>query len=385
MGRRPGSKNKPKEAPQAVSGQPDKVSPIEKPKRSPGAKKAAKNGTVAAPSTASAATQESSTQHRNLVIMDASTGEIQGEAPDFRAIPDTMYSHSFVKDIHACTAKAYFRKTHAPARKVFALERGTVAHTLIEGWEKEGEDPVAGLPDAWKHYILDCKDQFSPEDQEKIEKGFTDTQRMLAEFVFENADVRHRIRPEDVEVPFKILVTINTSVGPIRRWLVGKIDLVLWNEDRTSFNIIDWKTSAKAPHASELEIGVQFATYQIACKELYGQEPRTMTYYLLAGEHICRDSKGASIRFSSNAHPRELGKRVPGCEVNYAIRVSRKSPEQLQALLDDYYSAAIYKWELGIVGKDGKHDPRSLCSMCQYKDFCDSFSVKNLPAPVFVK
>lgn len=383
MGRTKGSKNKPKEATQATLEQPDKVSPVEKPKRSPGAKKTAKKGDVEAPSAAPAATHDSSTQHRNLVIMDAETGEIVGpdKSLDLNAPNGTRYSHSFIQNLCNCTASGWYRRTKAPARKVFALERGSVAHVLIEDWEKFNKDPLENFDNVWRQYILDNKDKMSPEDQEKIEKGYEDTKRMLSEFVDENKDIRDEIRPEDVEVPFEIEVTLNVGGDKqIKRTVVGKIDLIRWlDRKNVKYTLIDHKTSVSAPGLEELARNTQFAIYALAAEKLYGKPPAAMYFYHLAGTHMC------SERFSSVKHPREIGKRVPNCEINYAVKVPRKTPEQTQNLLDTYYAPAILRWEAQSIGKDGLADPKNRCVRCEYKEFCDTVTAKDLPVPIFVR
>lgn len=415
MGRRPGSKNKPKqalEAPQNLS----KVSEVkEAPKRAQKAKEGAKKPTGAAPKVArqkalsiSTHNGDISTPERvssdsgvavipgadkdykelsvyetgtsNRAIIDLATGQILGAAFDITAPSTTKYSHSFIQTLAKCTAAGYFRKSHAKALKVFALERGSCVHSLIEEWEKHGKDPVAGLPEAWRHYILDNAEGMSEDDRAKIEKEYRPTEQMLSEFVHENQDIRSKIRQEDVEVPFEIEVTLNIGDKQIKRIVVGKIDLIIWlDKERTKYNLIDHKTTATVPGDEEIALDTQFSVYQLAAEKLFGKPPLAMFYYHLKGTHMCSD------RFSSVAHPREVGKRVDGCEIGYAKKVPKKTPDQIQSLLDTYYAPSIIRWEAQSIGKDGLADPKNRCVRCEYRDTCSKTTAKDLPVPVFVR
>lgn len=379
MGRRPGSKNKPKvtHAELAAANEAAQKEYREKKTRRP--KKVEEKPQLQESSTLT----QSSTQHRNLVIMDAATGEIVGpdKSIDLDAPNGTRYSHSFVQNLCNCTLSGYFRRTKAPARKVYALERGSVAHILIEEWEKYGTNPLEKFDDTWRAYILDNAEKMSPEDQKKIEKGYEETRRMLVEFVDENKDIRGDIRPEDVEVPFEIEVTLNVGGGKqIKRTIVGKMDFIRWlDRQNVRYNLIDHKTSASVPGDEELKRLVQFSIYQLAAEKLYGKPPAAMYFYHLAGTHMCDD------KFSSVKHPRELGKRLPNCEINYAVKVPRKTPEQIQDILDTYYAPAILRWEAQSIGKDGLADPKNRCIRCEYKEHCDTVTAKDLPVPIFVR
>jgi hypothetical protein len=315
------------------------------------------------------------------VVIDAVSGEILGpdKSLDLETIPETKYSHSFLKTIGQCTAAAYFRRSKAPSKAVFAMEQGSAAHHLIEIYEKEHKDPLKHLAEAWQRFIVANRDNMTPKDQEQADKGPGLLEQIMTEFVYENEEILDRIRPEDVEVPFTILVTINTAKGPMKRYVTGKIDLVLWNRERTEYEIIDWKSSSKAPSKDELTQEPQFFIYAKAATELYGFPPVRMSFYLLRGEHLC------SERFSSKAHPRlPIKSRLKTCEINYAFEVPVPNEEQIQSMLDTYYGSQIWKWESGIIGRDGKADYRNRCERCQYKEACDNFKGP-FEAPVFVR
>jgi hypothetical protein len=241
---------------------------------------------------------------------------------------------------------------------------------------KEGKDPIAGLPNVWRKLVLDNAEKMSEADQKKIEKGFDETKLMLEEWLMENKDIMDRVRPEDVEVEFNLEMPLQIGNKKFARPITGKLDLVLWNKARTSYGILDWKTSAQAPKTDELEQEAQFALYQWAATNVYKQPPRRMDYYLLTGQHGCEE------RFSSKAHPRDPLLRIQGCWINYALDVPLFSEERITELFNTYYAPLIIKYEAGIFGKEGRADYKNQCARCEYRETCDN--TKTFPAPVFI-
>lgn len=376
MPRPKGSKNKPKpEAPL----NPYEVSEVkEKPKRSPRAIKQPSTGIVEKDKAEiSAATEAPPNPPSQRVIIDLTSGQVLGpdRSLDLSQPVAHHYSHSFVKQIATCTAQAYFRRSQAPARPSFALRRGTVVHELIEALEKDGKDPLAGLPEKWAQHILEVKAEMSPEDQGKVEKGYSETVQILEEFLDENADLiaSGRIKPEDVEVAFELELTFDVGGFKFTRRVVGKIDLVLWSRDRKSYIVLDYKTTRSAPGDDELARDTQFQIYALAATKIYGFAPKECIFYHLPGTHLCNE------RFSSKAHPRPLKERKDGCQVNYAISIKPKTEDEVHDLLNAYYGGNILKWELGIISKDGLADSKGKCSWCEYREHCDT--VRSFPPP----
>lgn len=386
MGRIKGSKNRLKGAlndlKEAIQNPPETV--IKESKRAPRAKKAAKRSSEprlgAALKALLPAEELPKTPHQRVVI-DLTTGEILGpdKSLDLSIIPDTKYSHSFISTVATCTAQAYFRKSHAKSQKQYPMEKGSCIHAVIEGWLKEGKDPLTHLPDAWQHWVTDQLDNMSEKHQEDAKAGYAGAYQMLEEFVMENNSLLRQIRPEDVEVNFDLLITINTSLGPIQRNVTGKIDLVLWDEKRQSYGVLDWKSGITVPSKDERKRNVQFAIYQKAAAHLYGKPASFMEFYVLPGLHLCDE------RFSSKKHPRPLLERTEGCKgLQYAFRVPIRGDEEIQEMIDLYYANQIIKWEAGIIGKDGMHDVKNNCLRCMYREACDEWK-KPFPAPVFVR
>ncbi len=399
MARPKGSKNKPKQPLQSTLEQSNEVYPSEKPKRAQKGLKRAKKGIVEGsfapsaatekeplPPTANPAPKQGVIDSPNRAIIDLNTGQILG--PDksldlsISAIPH--YSHSFIRSVATCSAQAYFKKANAPQVKSFALERGSCVHNLLEAFAKEGKDPVAGLPDMWKLFIVDHLEEMTEADQEKATKEYESTKEMLEEFVHENATFFHEhIRPEDVEVEFNLDVPLRLGDKTFTRKFNGKIDLIVWNNDRTEIRrIIDYKTSASAPSSNELALDSQFALYFWAVQQMFGLKARGMDYYLLRGQHLCRDEAGRSIRFSAKAHPRALTERKPNCEVTYAIRVPTKTDDEVEELFNAYYAPLVVKYEAGIISKEGRADPRNRCNFCTFATHCST--VKEFPVPRIV-
>lgn len=327
-------------------------------------------------------TPSSENTQQDLVLLNPVTGEIVGPAKvlDLRVSARAHYSHSFLKSVAQCSAQAKFKAEHAPQRKAFSLERGSCVHHLLELFAKEGKDPVAGLPEAWRFYITDHVTEMNEADREKAAKEYDNTKRMLEEFVYENKQLfKERVRPEDIEVEFNLDVPLRLGDKTFTRKFNGKIDLVLWSDDRTKYRIIDYKTSASAPDPNSLALDAQFSLYFWAGEQLYGKKASALDYYLLNGVHICHDEEGKSIRFSSKAHPREIGQRKSGCEITYALKVPKKSDEEIEELFNAYYAPLVVKYESGIVAKEGRADVRNRCNLCTFFEYCAT--VREFPAP----
>lgn len=201
---------------------------------------------------------------------------------------------------------------------------------------------------------------------------------MVEEFLFENREIfASLVRPEDNEVEFTIPITMNVGGHVFTRDFYGKIDLLVWNKDRTSARLLDYKSSASAPSKSTLDVETQFALYEAAFYHLFpGKRLSGIEYYLLKGQHGC------DVKFSSKAHPRNPLERKPGCWINYAIKVPKKSPEYMQSLYNTYYGPNILKYEMGLISKEGLADPRNRCGMCEYEKHC--LTVTEFPGPTIL-
>ncbi len=392
MGRPKGSKNAPKGTselpgqenilrPQDATSEVAVTSTTRKRRSGPQkAKEVAKKAIPEAPDTAAAATPVvDAPAQRDLVVMDVQTGEIVGrdKSLNLDVSARAYYSHSFLRGYASCSARTYFRTIKAPARKSFALERGSCAHELIERFAKEGRDPVANFPEAWERFITANLPEMSEADQEKAPREYEVTKLMLEEFVIENNELfQKRVRPEDAEVEFNVPVVMTVGNKQFTRNFFGKIDLILWNSDRTRYRIIDYKTSASSPGDEALSLDTQFALYQYAATQKLGLPPSAMDFYLLKGQHVCDE------RFSSAKHPRDPLRRLPNCQVNYALKVPIKTDEEIQDLFNLYYANLILKYEAGFFSRDGRSDPKNQCGRCEYLQHC--LQTRSFPTPVII-
>jgi hypothetical protein len=314
----------------------------------------------------------------NVLICDRVTGETLDRYPGELILVDDVeghYSHSFIRKYSSCHAAGFFNKQKVQTRPSFALERGSLIHAAIEAAEKNDADPYKVLEERWKLNILDNFDQFRPTDQKKVEKGYEETKRMLDEWLYVNlANVRALVRPEDVEVEFNLPVEIMTDRGSFKRRFLGKLDLVLWNSDRTAYRIYDYKTGAKAPTEEELTLDTQFTLYQWAATQMYGMPPQKMFYYFLMGEN------NTGTKFSPSNAKTQSNPRHPD-KLDYALPVPMRSGREIADYFNNYAAGAIVGYESGIVSKNGKSDPK-MCARCEYKPHCDT---ANMPLPRFAR
>lgn len=312
-----------------------------------------------------------------IMLVDMETGEPLGPDPRLDAAISGRkhYSHSYVENIATCVAKAHFRSLDIPKRPAFALERGSCTHVAIEAIEKREGDALTVLESEWKVRVLDNLEQMTLKDQKDARTEWDRTRRMVREWLVENDAILDRIRPEDVEVNFTLPVTMNIGGNKIVRPFNGKIDLVLWSADRTTYQIIDWKSGSKAPSDDALDRNLQFSLYQWAATQLFGKPPEKMYYYLLAGKYIGPEAKAPP---SKGDAPR------PNLEdFQFAFEVPLRTDEQIQTMFDTYYAGNILKFELGIISKEGLADFSNPCGRCEYREHCDT--VTSFPAPLGVR
>jgi hypothetical protein len=320
-------------------------------------------------------------EHGPLVVIDKESGEELARHPAELFLEDNIkgyYSHSFMGSIAQCEASAYFRKIRSPMRPAFALERGSAIHNTIENYIKYGTDPVTEIQHQWDTLVTTKVPFMNERDQIKAKTLYEETLRMATDFVAENDELIKSGQVES-EVEFSVILDMPLPNGKsFKRRIYGKIDFVVWNEDKTKYRIMDFKSSAKVPPDEELDRDVQFTLYQHAATQLYGFPPDKIFYYLLRGVHLCRtkdkNGKDTAVRFSKDH------KRNTEC-MQYAFEILVKPESEIQKMITTYYMPIIIRWEAGIIGKNLK-DAHWCVDMCGYKEICDK--TESFPLPTFV-
>ena len=180
---------------------------------------------------------------KQVVTIDLISGEVVDNPAELilKDQTDTYYSHSFVKSVSQCSAAAYFRKTGAPKKLAFALERGSVAHAVIEEYIKHGTPVEPYFEFLWQRDIIDKKDRFLAKEVEKINQyEYFVTLRMCTEFVEENTELIAEGNTES-EVEFSVVLELPVGDTFIKRRIFGKIDWIVWNAAHTKYHIFDFK------------------------------------------------------------------------------------------------------------------------------------------------
>lgn len=332
---------------------------------------------------------------KGVVTIDLVTGEKFDIHPAQLVLDNDLeryrYSHSFCKTYSTCQFKGVCYRIKAPSVPVFALERGIVAHSVVEEVEKDPTtDVMKLLDDLWKTRILDKYQDFSDKDKSSINsEGYEETVYMVEDWVHENLDLvtSGRIKPEDVEVEFNLPVTFKTEHGTFQRIFNGKIDLVLWNGDRTKYHLFDFKTSYNAPSDDELALEPQFTLYQWAATQLFGKPPVKMFWYHLRGKHKTPEEHDPPLRNKqtgellkkspafSEPGPKGGGHpRVPEC-LKYAFEMPLRSQREIDNYFNNFVAGVIINYESGNMAKTGLSDPDE-CVRCQYKAYCDKTDIR---------
>jgi hypothetical protein len=325
---------------------------------------------------------------RRLAVVDLDTGDVIGSYDSSLLIRDNTdevkYSHSKIKTYNTCSAQTHFRNQKAFAQPQFALERGSAAHRALELGITQGKDPLKVLEDEWTVRFLERIEEYSKKDQDKIHKEYANTQKMIRYFMEENKHWIPRVRPEDNEVEFDMVFDFEVGGRKFKRRLLGYIDQILWDVDHNEYEIIDFKTSAKAPADAELAIDAQFALYQIAATRLYGKPPSAIYYYLLKGDLNCdyRDGGYTCNGDKKHKHVTNVCKKhyhTNKC-FNFSFEIPIKTDEEIQTLLNTYHGPNILQMEAGAYSKQ-RHD-LAICGRCMYQQVCNE--TKELPLPKWV-
>lgn len=330
-----------------------------------------------------------------ITVIDIVSGERLESHPAELVIVDDLdkyrYSHSFIKNYAQCHAKGYFQRMKAPALPAYALERGIVCHEAIEAFEKDPSiDIVKKFDELWKQRLVDRFKEFSDDDKQKINYGYEESKLIVEDWHWENHELIESgdVFPEDIEVEFDLPVTFTTSQGTFKRRFKGKLDIVLWNKDRSRYRILDYKTSYNAPSEAELALDPQFSLYQWAATQLFGFPPESMWWYHLKGKHKSPEEHDPPLLNKKTGEPlkqtpqfSETHPRTPEC-LKFAFLAPLRDQAVIDNYLNNFVAGEIIEYESGNVTKTGLADPDQCLHFCQYKQFCDNFQI---PLPKHVR
>jgi DNA helicase II / ATP-dependent DNA helicase PcrA len=192
-------------------------------------------------------------------------------------------SYTDITAFKDCPLKFYFRKVlYLPSPSGPQQSLGSVIHSVLEEAGKSmmaGQKPVlndllTSFETHWRKAFLD-----DPDSKERLRQRARD---LLERFI--NIQAARISIPIALEQKFKI--ELAPELDGKTPNLTGRIDRV--DKVDGELEIIDYK-SGKQPSASDLKTDLQLPIYALACRELFHEYPRRLTYIFL-GDNTTHDA-----------------------------------------------------------------------------------------------
>jgi putative RecB family exonuclease len=246
------------------------------------------------------------------------------------------YSHSKLSCFEQCPFRfklKYIDKIKPEIEKSIEAHLGTAVHEALEWIYTEAkqkksatiEETLLYYTEAWKREFSDSieivKSEFTAEDY--FNKG---VQFLLSyhkkHFPFQDGTL-------EIEKHIKIDLGENKE-----HKIQGFIDRLVFNSEKNSYEIHDYKTAAQLPTQEKMDQDRQLALYSIAIKESFGQDKEVT----LVWHYLAHDTKIESTR--TNQQLEQLKQEI--IELIHKIEATQNFPREKSML----------------------------CNWCEYKNIC---------------
>jgi DNA helicase-2/ATP-dependent DNA helicase PcrA len=171
-----------------------------------------------------------------------------------------------------------------PEKPRYYFDFGSSLHSIAEQltrMQKDGKAINEAIAEELLAKFWDPKGYKSKIDEQR---DYAEAKAILKVFLDEQAKSKTEI--VDIERWFE------TSIGDTR--LRGRIDRI--DRDGSSYTVVDYKTSKKAPSLNELKKDMQLLVYAIAVKEMYGGGPlKVGNWFLRSNEKVFFEPEDQAI------------------------------------------------------------------------------------------
>ena len=171
-----------------------------------------------------------------------------------------------------------------PEKPRYYFDFGSSLHSIAEQltrMQKDGKAINEAVAEELLAKFWDPKGYKSKIDEQR---DYAEAKAILKVFLEEQAKSKTEI--VDIERWFE------TSIGDIR--LRGRIDRI--DRDGSSYTVVDYKTSKKAPSLNELKKDMQLLVYALAVKEMYGGGPlKVGNWFLRSNEKVFFEPENQAI------------------------------------------------------------------------------------------
>ena len=259
----------------------------------------------------------------------------------------TLYSHSRLEAFEQCRYRyklRYIDKVPSPVKKSVEAHLGECVHDALEWFYKnimDGKTPTVDELIGW--YSVDWQKKDTDEIVIVRDLSKRDYFNKGVKFLIDYYMKNQPFEDGTIETEKKIWINLEKNFP---HKVIGYIDRLVYNKEKGTYEIHDYKTANTLPDKSKFQKDRQLALYSIAVKELYGDKPVSLIWHYL----------------------------------NYNMKIiSSRTSEQLEKLKRDTVEL-INKIE---VTNDFPTNKSVLCNWCEYKQYCKAWG-NSLP-PEFVK
>ena len=232
--------------------------------------------------------------NKNLDIKTELIGKIK--EPDYSALEqadeepvtvpeDHVFSVSQFVGYKKCPRLYQYRHVmKIPEKPRYYFDFGSSLHSIAEQLTRMQKDGKAINEDVAEELLAKFWDPKGYKSKIDEKRDYAEAKAILKVFLEEQAKSKTEI--VDIERWFE------TSIGDIR--LRGRIDRI--DRDGSSYTVVDYKTSKKAPSLNELKKDMQLLVYALAVKEIYGDGPlKVGNWFLRSNEKVFFEPENQAI------------------------------------------------------------------------------------------
>ena len=215
---------------------------------------------------------------------DYSALEQADEAP-VTVSEDHVFSVSQFVGFKKCPRLYQYRHVmKIPEKPRYYFDFGSSLHSIAEQLTRMQKEGKAINEDVAAELLAKFWDPKGYKSKIDEQRDYAEAKSILKVFLDEQSKSKTEI--VDIERWFE------TSIGDIR--LRGRIDRI--DRDGSSYTVVDYKTSKKAPSLNELKKDMQLLVYALAVKEMYGGGPlKVGNWFLRTNEKVFFEPENQAI------------------------------------------------------------------------------------------
>ncbi|MFC1710589.1 RecB family exonuclease [Nanoarchaeota archaeon] len=253
-----------------------------------------------------------------------------------------FYSNSKLNTFEQCRLKYKFRyidKIKPEIEQTIEMHLGKMVHNTLEWvYLRVREGTIPTLDEVIEYYALDWKETYKPEfvivndsmnAKDYLEKG--------VEYLINYYTKHQPFDDNTLDVEKRIIFNLDQD-GKYK--ILGFIDRLVYNLEKSQYEVHDYKTSASMPRQEDIDNDRQLAFYSIAIKEEQGYEEEVILVW----------------------HYLAHNKKIDSTRTNTQLEQLKKETLDLIREIENTIEFPPTK--------------SRLCDWCEYKDICPAWNNK---------